>query len=82
MTHDYTRTFEELNELKQKLSSGQNEQILLQRRITELIKRHEEQTIEKDKDCLTRLTQRDEVNRTTFNELRNLVNRQQRMIVK
>jgi len=82
MTHDYTRTFEELYELKQKLSSGQNEQILLQRRITELIKRHEEQTIEKDKDCLTRLTQRDEVNRTTFNELRNLVNRQQRMIVK
>lgn len=82
MTHDYTRTFEELNELKQKLSSGQNEQILLQRRITELIKRHEEQTIEKDKDCLTRLTQRDEVNRTTFNELRDLVNRQQRMIVK
>lgn len=82
MTHDYTRTFEELNDLKQKFSSGQNEQILLQRRITELIKRHEEQTIEKDKDCLTRLTQRDEVNRTTFNELRNLVNRQQRMIVK
>jgi hypothetical protein len=38
--------------------------------------------IEKEKDCLARLTQRDDVNRVTFNELRNLVNRQQRMIVK
>lgn len=82
MTHNYTQTFEELNELKKKFSSLQNEQTLLQRRLTESIKRHEEQTIEKEKDCLARLTQRDEVNRTTFNELRNLVNRQQRMIVK
>ena len=46
------------------------------------VKRHEEGLIEKEKDCLQRLTQRDEVNRTTFNELRNLVGRQQRMIVK
>jgi transcriptional regulator of heat shock response len=82
MTRDYTSTFNELNELKKKLSSTQNEQTLLQRRMTELIKRHEEQMIEKEKECLTRLTQRDDVNRTTFNELRNLVNRQQRMIVK
>lgn len=82
MTHNYTSTFNELNELKKKLSSTQNEQILLQRRITELIKRHEEEIVEKEKDCLTRLTQRDEINRVTFNELRNLVNRQQRMIVK
>lgn len=82
MTRDYTHTFEELNELKKKHSSTQNEQTSLQRRMTELIKRHEEQMVEKEKDCLTRLTQRDDVNRTTFNELRNLVNRQQRMIVK
>ncbi|UJR30782.1 hypothetical protein I4U23_018302 [Adineta vaga] len=82
MTRDYTTTFTELNELKKRLSSTQNEQILLQRRITELIKRHEEQILEKETDCLARLKQRDDVNRTTFNELRNLVNRQQRMIVK
>ncbi|CAF4014386.1 unnamed protein product, partial [Rotaria sp. Silwood1] len=50
--------------------------------MAELVKRHEEQIIEKEKECLVRLTQRDDVNRVTFNELRNLVNRQQRMIVK
>ena len=82
MTRDYTSTFNELNELKKKLSSTQNEQTLLQRRITESIKRHEEQMMDKEKECLARLTQRDDVNRTTFNELRDLVNRQQRMIVK
>lgn len=82
MTRDYTTTFNELNEMKKKLSSVQNEQILLQRRLTESIKRHEEEIVEKEKDCLSRLTQRDEINRVTFNELRNLVNRQQRMIVK
>jgi hypothetical protein len=82
MTRDYTTTFHEFNDLKKKLSSTQNEQILLQRRMTELVKRHEEQMIEKETDCSTRLKQRDESNRTTFNELRNLVNRQQRMIVK
>lgn len=82
MTRDYTSTFNELNDLKKKFSSTQNEQTSLQRRMTELIKRHEEQMVDKEKDCLTRLTQRDDVNRTTFNELRNLVNRQQRMIVK
>jgi hypothetical protein len=38
--------------------------------------------LEKDKDCLARLAQRDDVNRTTFDELRSLVHRQQRMIVK
>ena len=38
--------------------------------------------VEKEADCLSRLKQRDEINRATFNELRNLVNRQQRMIVK
>ncbi|CAF1683313.1 unnamed protein product, partial [Adineta ricciae] len=81
MTLDYTSTFTELNELKKRLSTNQNEQTLLQRRITELIKRHEEQMVEKEADCLSRLKQRDEINRTTFNELRNLVNRQQRMIV-
>ncbi|CAF2498829.1 unnamed protein product [Rotaria sp. Silwood2] len=82
MTLDYTATFNELNELKKRLSSTQNEQTLLQRRMAELVKRHEEQIIEKEKECLVRLTQRDDVNRVTFNELRNLVNRQQRMIVK
>ncbi|CAF4453440.1 unnamed protein product, partial [Rotaria sp. Silwood2] len=81
MTLDYTATFNELNELKKRLSSTQNEQTLLQRRMAELVKRHEEQIIEKEKECLVRLTQRDDVNRVTFNELRNLVNRQQRMIV-
>ncbi|CAF3464004.1 unnamed protein product [Rotaria sp. Silwood1] len=82
MTLDYTATFNDLNELKKRLSSTQNEQTLLQRRMAELVKRHEEQIIEKEKECLVRLTQRDDVNRVTFNELRNLVNRQQRMIVK
>jgi hypothetical protein len=38
MTRDYTTTFNELNELKKRLSSTQNEQTLLQRRITELVK--------------------------------------------
>ncbi len=39
MTRDYTAAFNELNELKKKLSSTQNEQTLLQRRMTELVKR-------------------------------------------
>jgi len=38
MTRDYTTTFSELNEFKKKLSSTQNEQTLLQRRMTELVK--------------------------------------------
>ena len=81
-TNEYTSTFNELNELKKKISHLHNEQTSMQRRMTDLVKRHEEQMLEKEKDCLVRLAQRDEVNRSTFNELRNLVNRQQRMIVK
>jgi hypothetical protein len=38
MTRDHTSTFNELNELKKKLSSTQNEQILLQKRMAELVK--------------------------------------------
>lgn len=101
MTNEHTATFNALNEAKKKLSSIQNDQIVLHRRMADLVKiiidlilffhlkififkvkRHEEQLVEKEKDCLARVTQRDEVNRVTFNELRALVNRQQRMIVK
>ncbi|CAF3415486.1 unnamed protein product [Rotaria socialis] len=82
MTNEYTSTINELNECKKRLSLIQNEQTLVQRRMADLVKRHEEQIIEKERECLVRLTQRDDVNRVTFNELRNLVNRQQRMIVK
>ena len=38
MTRDHASTFNELNELKKKLSSTQNEQILLQKRMAELVK--------------------------------------------
>ncbi|CAF1444902.1 unnamed protein product, partial [Didymodactylos carnosus] len=82
MSRDHTMTLNELNELKKKLSNAQTEQNLLQRRMTDLVKRHEEQLIEREKECLNRLTERDNINGATFNELRNLVNRQQRMIVK
>ena len=81
-TNEYTSMFNELNETKKKMSTLQNEQTSMQRRMTDVVKRHEEQMLDKEKDCLVRLAQRDEVNRSTFNELRNLVNRQQRMIVK
>ncbi|CAF1207838.1 unnamed protein product [Rotaria sordida] len=82
MTRDYTSAFNDLNDLKNKLSITQNEQTLLHRRMAESVRRHEEKIIEKEKECLGRLTQRDDVNRITFNELRNLVNQQQRMLVK
>ena len=37
MTSDYTGTFNELNELKKRLSSVQNEQTLVHRRMAELV---------------------------------------------
>lgn len=37
VTADYTTTFTELNELKKKLSSTQNEQMVSQRRMTDLV---------------------------------------------
>jgi arsenate reductase-like glutaredoxin family protein len=40
MTRDHTGTFDELNELKKKLLTTQNELILLQKRMADLVKRN------------------------------------------